>query len=60
MNRSDKIIKENKNICRPTLVFYVIHYYIFFIKKKKTSCITPHVMNPLFVYLNKIKSIGRK
>ena len=34
MNRSDKNINENKNICRPTLVFYVIHYYIFFIKKK--------------------------
>ena len=46
MNRSD----ENKNICRPTLVSYVIHYYILFIliiKKLRTYCITENPMEPV-------------
>lgn len=46
MNRSN----ENKDICRPTLVSYVIHYsiLIILIKTKKTSCITANSINPLF------------
>ena len=61
MNRSN----ENKDICRPTLVSYVIHYsiLIILIKTKKTSCITYYSKfnQPfIFCFLNEIKSMGQR